>query len=120
MEIPPRIAAATIILCSIPFETAMNLPIGWNHTMNHGLCRIAIAALLVAASASTALAVPPSYVLLRRAEGPGPQHMPGKPPAYMQPTRAYGYAYGWFGAAPRAHASRSFGYYREYTQWSVR
>jgi hypothetical protein len=32
----------------------------------------------------------------------------------------YGYSYGWFGAAPRAHAERSFGYYREYTQWSVR
>ena len=81
---------------------------------------ILLTALLVSGSASSVWAVPPSYLLLRRAEAPGPHNMPGKPPAYVQPVPGYGYAYGWFGAAPRAHAERSFGYYREYTQWSVR
>ena len=84
------------------------------------LRRIVLATLLAVGFAGSALAVPPSYLLLRRAEGPGPQHRPGKPPAYVRPVPGYGYAYGWFGAAPRAHAERSFGYYREYTQWSVR
>ncbi len=30
------------------------------------------------------------------------------------------YAYGWFGAGPRVHWDRHFGYYRSYTQWSSR
>lgn len=88
--------------------------------MTHGFGRFFLSLLLLAGFASCAWAVPPSYVLLRRAEGPGPHHRPGKPPAYVQPVPGYGYAYGWFGAAPRSHAERSFGYYREYTQWSVR
>jgi hypothetical protein len=87
----------------------------------HQLARqLLLGSLLLASLTSVAQAVPPSYLLLRRAEGPGPHNEPGKPPAYVQPVRGYGYAYGWFGAAPRAHASRSFGYYREYTQWSIR
>jgi hypothetical protein len=69
---------------------------------------------------TTAEAAPPTYLLLRKMETPGPYRVPGKPPAAMQPTRSYGYAYGWFGAAPRQHAARHFGYYRNYTEWSVR
>jgi hypothetical protein len=88
--------------------------------MMNTLTRLAVPLLLIAASTSSAWAVPPSYLVLRRAEAPGPQNVPGKPPAYVEPVPAYGYAYGWFGAAPRAHSSRSFGYYREYTQWSFR
>lgn len=61
---------------------------------------------------------PPAYVLLRRAEAPGPHYLPGQPDAALYEARASGYAYGWFGAAPRSHASRHFGYYRTYTQWS--
>lgn len=76
--------------------------------------------LLIASATTAAQAVPPSYLLLRRAETPGPHGMPGKPPAAIQPVPGYGYAYGWFGACPRAHSERSFGYYREYTQWSFR
>lgn len=30
------------------------------------------------------------------------------------------YAYGWFGASPRTHATRHFGYYKLYTEWSWR
>ena len=30
------------------------------------------------------------------------------------------YAYGWFGATPRRQCVRHFGYYRDYTQWTVR
>ena len=30
------------------------------------------------------------------------------------------YAYGWFGAEPRQHCVRHFGYYRNYTQWTAR
>jgi len=86
---------------------------------NH-LRGLLLSTLLVTGVASTALAVPPSYLQLRRAEAPGPHNMPGKPPAYVQPVPGYGYAYGWFGAAPRRHAERSFGYYREYTPWGFR
>jgi hypothetical protein len=75
---------------------------------------------LVSALATSAGAVPPSYLLLRRAETPAPHGVPGKPPAYMQPVHGYGYAYGWFGATPRVHSARQFGYYREYTEWSFR
>ena len=37
----------------------------------------------------------------------------------MYDARTSGYAYGFFGVAPRSHASRHFGYYRNYTQWST-
>lgn len=82
--------------------------------------RAAACLLLVGMVANTASAVPPSYLLLRRAEAPGQHGMPGKPPAAVQPVPGYAYAYGWFGVTPRAHSARSFGYYREYTQWSFR
>ena len=38
----------------------------------------------------------------------------------IQPAPAAPYAYGWFGASPRVHHTRSFGYYRLYTEWSWR
>jgi hypothetical protein len=68
--------------------------------------------------APPAAAGPPAYLLLRRAEAPGPHHLPGQPDAALYEARTSGYAYGWFGASPRTHASRHFGYYRTFTQWS--
>jgi hypothetical protein len=41
-------------------------------------------------------------------------------PAEEVPAVAQGYAYGWFGAAPRSHWSRHHGYYKNYVRWSVR
>ena len=34
------------------------------------------------------------------------------------PVTTQAYAYGYFGATPKRHCSRHFGYYRNYTQWS--
>jgi hypothetical protein len=66
----------------------------------------------------SASAGPPGYLVLRRAESPGKHYHPGYSDAAMYDARTSGYAYGFFGVAPRAHSSRSFGYYRNYTQWS--
>lgn len=41
-------------------------------------------------------------------------------PAEEVPAVAQGYAYGWFGAAPRRHWSRHHGYYNNYVRWSLR
>jgi hypothetical protein len=87
-------------------------------------CRIActclIAALVLALSSVPAHAAgPPAYLLLRRAESPGKHYHPGAADAAMYDARTSGYAYGFFGVAPRSHASRHFGYYRNFTQWSV-
>jgi hypothetical protein len=71
------------------------------------------------ASAGPAAATPPTYRILRRVESPGKHYQPGHPAAVMTESRAPGYAYGFFGAPPRSHASRHFGYYRTYTQWST-
>jgi hypothetical protein len=82
---------------------------------------LVICALAIASSnllSLSALAGPPSYLLLRTPEDPGPHHHPGYPAAVTYDVRSYPYAYGWFGVAPRSHASRHFGYYRIYTQWS--
>ena len=62
---------------------------------------------------------PPTYRILRRHESPGKHHQPGQPAVVMVESRATGYAYGYFGVTPRSHASRHFGYYRNYTQWST-
>jgi hypothetical protein len=43
---------------------------------------------------------------------------PGPPRGYE--VYAEPYAYGWFGASPRVHRSRSYGYYGNYIQWSFR
>ena len=61
---------------------------------------------------------PPSYLLLRDPESPGPKLQPGYPGSVSYDVRSYGYAYGYFGVAPRAHCSRHFGINRMYTQWS--
>jgi len=82
------------------------------------LLLVAVTGLLLFASAGSALAAPPAYLLLRRQESPGQHHRPGHADAAMYDARTSGYAYGYFGAAPRSHASRHFGYYRNYTQWS--
>jgi hypothetical protein len=66
-----------------------------------------------------AQAGPPAYLLLRRAESPAGRFRPGYYDAAMYDARTSGYAYGFFGAPPRSHASRHFGYYRTYTQWST-
>jgi hypothetical protein len=79
-----------------------------------------IAALLLAMSISApANAGPPSYLILRRPESPAKHNQPGHYDAAMYDARTSGYAYGFFGVAPRSHASRHFGTYRNYTQWSV-
>ena len=78
-----------------------------------------IAATLLTWGTGTTEAGPPSYLLLRRAESPGKHYQPGYSDAAMYDARTSGYAYGFFGVAPRSHASRHFGYYRNYTQWST-
>jgi len=81
-------------------------------------CLILAAAALQVMAPPAAQAGPPSYLLLRTPEAPGPHHHPGYPAAITYDVRSYPYAYGWFGVAPRSHASRHFGFYRTYTQWS--
>jgi hypothetical protein len=81
--------------------------------------RLALAAVLLSGCLiSTAAAGPPSYLLLRDAEAPGPHLQPAYPAAIHYDARTRGYAYGYFGVKPRTHASRHFGIYRDYTQWS--
>jgi hypothetical protein len=86
--------------------------------MNRSLQILAALALL-AVSASNGLAGGPAYLVLRRAESPGKHHRPGQQDAVMYDARTSGYAYGYFGVAPRSHASRHFGVNRTYTQWST-
>jgi formate hydrogenlyase subunit 3/multisubunit Na+/H+ antiporter MnhD subunit len=79
-----------------------------------------IAALLLAIGCSApAAAGPPSYLVLRRQEAPAKHNQPGKYDAAIYDARTSGYAYGFFGVAPRSHVSRHFGTYRNYTQWSI-
>jgi hypothetical protein len=81
---------------------------------------IVMALLLLSGAAlpSVATAGPPSYLLLRDPESPGPKLQPGYVGAKSYDVRSYGYAYGYFGVKPREHCSRSFGIYRMHTQWS--
>ena len=74
--------------------------------------------LLAGCLCGVATAGPPSYLLLRDDEAPGPRLQPAHPAAIHYDVRARGYAYGYFGVAPRTHHSRHFGIYRDYTQWS--
>ncbi|HEX5103960.1 MAG TPA: hypothetical protein VFV87_09135 [Pirellulaceae bacterium] len=67
---------------------------------------------------SVATAGPPSYLLLRDPESPGPKLQPGYAASKSYDVRSYGYAYGYFGVAPRTHCSHHFGIYRLYTQWT--
>ena len=80
--------------------------------------RIRIALLLAAFTApQSAMAGPPSYLLLRRAETPAPPGG-GHDGARGFDARTQGYAYGHFGACPHPQPQRQFGTYRTYTQWS--
>ena len=79
-----------------------------------------IAALVLSAGpVAIAEAGPPAYLMLRRPESPKKHYQPGYPDAAMLDARTSGYAYGFFGVAPRSHASRHFGINRTYTQWSL-
>ena len=79
-----------------------------------------LAGVLLTVGAATAVqAGPPTYLMLRRPESPGKHYQPGYPDAAMMDARTSGYAYGFFGVAPRSHASRHFGVNRNYTQWSI-
>jgi hypothetical protein len=80
---------------------------------------VCLLALGMVGLAAIGQAAPPAYVILRRVEAPGKHGQPGHPDAALVEARTCGYAYGYFGAAPRAHASRHFGFYRTYTQWST-
>jgi hypothetical protein len=81
-----------------------------------GVIATCVLALGVAGSVQ---AGPPTYMMLRRPESPGKHYQPGRPDAAMLDARTSGYAYGFFGVAPRSHASRHFGVNRNYTQWSL-
>ena len=81
-------------------------------------CLLLAVILVIAALPGIATAGPPSYLLLRDPESPGPKLQPGYPGSTSYDVRSYGYAYGYFGVAPRSHASRHFGINRTYTQWS--
>jgi len=79
-----------------------------------------LAAIIVLATVASqeAIAGPPGYLVLRRGEAPANHYRPGYYDAAMYDARTTGYAYGYFGVAPRAHLSRSFGVYRNYTQFA--
>ena len=85
-----------------------------------GILAMAGAAFLAThwAASGTAQAQVPQYYVV---QAPAPtMHAGGHGyyPAQTQPVARHRYAYGWFGAAPKRHWSRHFGYYRDYTQWS--
>ena len=80
---------------------------------------LAAIVLIAFCTALPAAAGPPAYLLLRRPEAPGKHYAPGHYDAAMYDSRTSGYAYGFFGVAPRSHASRHFGVYRNYTQWAT-
>ena len=80
--------------------------------------RLLLASIVLFALASQAQAGPPSYLLLRRPEAPKHLHLVPQPASQAYTVQTHGYAYGYFGVAPRQHHSRHFGVYRTYTQWS--
>jgi hypothetical protein len=80
-----------------------------------------LAGLLMGWMAGAIEAEQPAYVLLHTTSPP----VPCRPRSELEPVvpqraAVHPYAYGWFGAAPRKHWSRHFGYYRNYTQWSAK
>ncbi len=70
-------------------------------------CLLVMAILLSGFSVSSARAGEGAPYLVLKSQSGNPQV-----PVIGQP-----YAYGWFGAQPRTQCGRSFGYYRNYTQW---
>lgn len=75
--------------------------------------------LLFGATCCTAQAQAPPYLVLRAPAAPT-HHAPSynRYPGQAIGVTTQAYSYGWFGAQPRQHWSRHFGYYRNYTQWS--
>ena len=64
---------------------------------------------------------PPSYLILRAPAKPADPHATqGYYPGRGYAVETHTYNYGWFGAKPGRTWQRSTGYYRNYTQWSVR
>ncbi len=82
---------------------------------------VTLTAMFIAVATGTVRAEYPTYVTLRT---PAAQSLPqttfGCNPGREQRVPTQAYAYGWFGAQPRQHWSRHFGYYRNYTEWSVK
>jgi hypothetical protein len=76
--------------------------------------------LLAAGLSGSVDSAPPEYRLLRIETHPVPNPSSGRHSTDLSYGPAQPYAYGWFGAAPRKHWSRHFGYYRNYTQWSAK
>ena len=87
-------------------------------SQRHLLIWLTAALLLAMSAAAPASAGPPSYLVLRRPEAPANHFQPGYYDAAMYDARTSGYAYGFFGVAPRSHFSRNFGTYRNYTQFA--
>ena len=76
-----------------------------------------LAAVFVLSAATSAVAGPPSYLLLRQTETPAAPGG-GHNGARGFDARTQGYAYGYFGACPHPQPQRQFGINRMYTQWS--
>jgi hypothetical protein len=86
---------------------------------NRGI--LALTCLLMLALQQSAGADPPTYVVLSTPHAPGGVHPSyGYWPGRAAEVQTSAYAYGWFGAPPRRHWSRHFGYYRNYREWSGR
>lgn len=81
-------------------------------------CLALAAVLLLGCLPLAVTAGPPSYLLLRDPESPGPKLQPGYVGSKSYDVRSYPYAYGYFGVTPREHYSRHFGINRTFTQWS--
>jgi hypothetical protein len=77
--------------------------------------------LWIACGSATQAASPSEYLILRPNMVKTGKH--GRRvfhPGLETPAVAQGYAYGWFGAAPRGHWSRHTGYYNNYIRWTLR
>jgi hypothetical protein len=73
--------------------------------------------LLFMAAHSLSAGHPPYVVLKTRPVAPQSH---ASSPGVAVTVEAQPYAYGWFGAQPRRHMTRHFGYYRNYTEWSAK
>jgi hypothetical protein len=87
-------------------------------SLRHAFIGLTAAILLTTTLSEPASAGPPGYLVLRRGESPASHNRPGYYDAAMYDARTSGYAYGFFGVAPRSHFSRHFGTYRNYTQFA--